>query len=105
MEGKKLKIRVFTGKQDDWSLWRIKFEALMDDEDLLDSLEEGPPTAPATTETTADAPAPDGTAAAKWKKRQFARFFLSSFFTPREKLLHSFRVSRTVGMAMAHGNS
>ena len=77
MEARRLKIRVFTGKADEWSAWRAKFEALMDEQDLLDSLESG---APSTSEGGGSSALRDFTAdtdeaAEEWKKNNRKIFF------------------------------
>ena len=43
MEVRRLKIREFTGKSEEWLAWKDKFEAVMYELDLLDTLESGPP--------------------------------------------------------------
>ena len=77
MEARRLKIRVFTGKADEWSAWRAKFEALMDEQDLLDSLESGPPSTSEGGGSSAlrDFTADTDEAAEEWKKNNRKIFF------------------------------
>jgi len=70
-----LKIRRFTGKREEWPEWKLKFQAVLEGADLLDTLLSSEPV-----DADTDA-AEDREAAAKWRKKDRKIYFQLILYT------------------------